>query len=619
MWIARVIARAFGPFSDETLELGPGMNVVVGPNEAGKSSWHAATRLAITGLRRGRGRATAAEAALEARHRPWDATERWEVEARLLLADGRQIDISQDLAGKVACRAVDVDLGRDVSDEIMDGTPDASRWLGLDRDAFSATVSVSQAQIMAVATAEAAEGLQGFMQRAAATRGADATAAEAIERLTEFRRGAVGADKISAKGPLRRARTELAAAAEALEDARRRHAGYLERAAAAEAAGERVATARRALSEAEAAAARQLADRARARLQRAEELAARHPSRPAGATARDERADVVAAALEAWQRRPHPARLGGRPAADLETALAQLPEMPDGDRRPDVSVTSASRTLDVAVEALKTHEDGGPPDDAAAPAGSDVRRTNGVSGMALFAVAGVLLAGGLVAAALGAVAVGAVLLVAGGGVGLVGWRSAAAVRRDREARAGEAIRLRLEREAQAGLGARAGRAARAGHGRPRRVGRGTDRARAAGGRRPRGRAARVPLRLRCPRHRRRARGAARVARARAGVAACGRSRSRRGRSRGPRRGGSAPGSRARQLPANRRWPPMSLFITSKRGARADARRTGRRNRRLPSGRSCAPSWTAPRSSSCALRRPPSSTARIGWRSLRQRR
>ena len=175
MRIERVVARSFGPFQGDVLELAPGMTVVAGPNESGKSSWHAALRLAITGLRRGKGPGTAAERLLGERHRPWSQPDRWEVETRLALDDGRIIDISQDLGGKVACRAVDVALGRDVSDEIMDGTPDASRWLGLDRDAFAATVSVGQAQILAVA--DAAEELHDQMQRAAATRGTDATAA----------------------------------------------------------------------------------------------------------------------------------------------------------------------------------------------------------------------------------------------------------------------------------------------------------------------------------------------------------------------------------------------------------------------------------------------------------
>ncbi|TMB84838.1 MAG: chromosome segregation protein SMC, partial [Chloroflexi bacterium] len=181
MRVTHVVARAFGPFHGERLELAPGMTVVTGPNESGKSSWHAALRLALTGLRRGRGRATAADAALSAQHRPWDTPDEWEVEAGLVLNDGRAIELRQDLEGKVACSALDVGLGRDVSNEILDGTPDASRWLGLDREAFAATVSVSQAQIMGVT--DAAGGLQEQMQRAAATRGTDATAAEAIERL----------------------------------------------------------------------------------------------------------------------------------------------------------------------------------------------------------------------------------------------------------------------------------------------------------------------------------------------------------------------------------------------------------------------------------------------------
>src|SRR5919106_5306361 len=218
MRIERITARAFGPFQDRSLDLAPGLTVVAGANESGKSSWHAALRLALTGVRRGKGPGTAAERQLADRHRPWDQPDRWEVEARLALDDGRHIAISQDLAGKVACRAVDVQMGRDVSDEIMDGTPDASRWLGLDRESFAATVCVGQSQILSVA--DAADQLQEQMQRAAATRGTDATAAEAIARLEQFRRDAVGADTVAAKGPLRTAKNRVADADGALAVAR---------------------------------------------------------------------------------------------------------------------------------------------------------------------------------------------------------------------------------------------------------------------------------------------------------------------------------------------------------------------------------------------------------------
>ncbi len=350
MRIRRVVAHAFGPFVEEALELAEGMTVVAGPNEAGKSSWHAATRLALTGLRRGRGRTTKEDAALAERHRPWDNPDRWEVEARLDLDDGRTIDINQDLAGKVACRAVDVALGRDVSDEILDGTPDASRWLGLDRDAFATTVSVNQAEIMAVA--EAADALQEQMQRAASTRGTDATAAQAIERLTDFRREVVGADTIAAKGPLRMGRNRLAAATEALAVARQRHVAYLDETRRTEEAERRVTAARGELTLAEAAAARLRARRSTEQAARATALAARHPAPPPALSARDAAADLVASAISGWERRPAPVELAGASSASITEELARLPAAPGGPLQPEPELRGLLAELDRAEEAL---------------------------------------------------------------------------------------------------------------------------------------------------------------------------------------------------------------------------------------------------------------------------
>jgi exonuclease SbcC len=364
MRIQRVVARAFGPFVDRTLELAPGMTVVAGPNEAGKSSWHAALRLAITGLRRGKGPGTAAERALAERHRPWDQPERWEVEARLELDDGRSIDISQDLASKVACRAVDVALGRDVSDEILDGTPDAARWLGLDRDSFASTVAVNQAQIVAVA--DAAEALQEHMQRAAATRGTDATAAEAIARLEQFRKDAVGADTVAAKGPLRTAKNRAAAADAALALARRHHTEYLEQAAALETAERAAESARVQLVGAEAALARMQAAEFAARAARAGELTQRHAGPPPSLAADDDLAARVGAAREGFLHRPRRIELDGPSADELQRQLDELPPMPSGDVEPHLTVLDAQRAVGRAEQALELLGDE-PPVPTAAP------------------------------------------------------------------------------------------------------------------------------------------------------------------------------------------------------------------------------------------------------------
>ncbi len=47
MRFEKVRAHPFGPFDHEALTLLPGLNVVYGTNEAGKSTWHAAVRGAV--------------------------------------------------------------------------------------------------------------------------------------------------------------------------------------------------------------------------------------------------------------------------------------------------------------------------------------------------------------------------------------------------------------------------------------------------------------------------------------------------------------------------------------------------------------------------------------------
>ena len=98
MRIESVRAHAFGPFIDRSLELAPGMTVICGPNESGKSQWHAALYAALCGMRRGRGRRTEDTDFVE-RHHPWD-TANWEVSAIVALEDGRRVELRHDLDGR---------------------------------------------------------------------------------------------------------------------------------------------------------------------------------------------------------------------------------------------------------------------------------------------------------------------------------------------------------------------------------------------------------------------------------------------------------------------------------------------------------------------------------------
>ena len=104
-----VKAYAFGRLRDETLELAPGMNVIYGPNEAGKSTWHAALYAGLCGMRRGpRARSRSEDSDFQTRHKPWDG-EGWEVGATIALQD-RRVVLRHDLDGRVDSSAHDADL-----------------------------------------------------------------------------------------------------------------------------------------------------------------------------------------------------------------------------------------------------------------------------------------------------------------------------------------------------------------------------------------------------------------------------------------------------------------------------------------------------------------------------
>jgi len=324
MRIERVDLVAFGPFRDRRLELAPGMCVIHGGNEAGKSALHAALATGLCGVRRARGK-TKEEQAFEERHRPW-AGAGWKVRVLLHLADGRRIDVVQDLDEKSACRAYDADLGRDVSHEVQstDWTPDATRWLGIDRRAFLAVASVRQAELLALRNE--AEGLREFVQRAVTNAAADSTAARAIAHIDTYLSEHVGSRAAShGTKPLREAQRCIEAARLSLDRAQQDHALYdalLARedaaAMALQQATDSVRASRAAMAAADVVQRRRIVARVR-------ELQARFPNgAPAGMVADDELAHAVVKAVQMWAHRPALPVLEGLTADDLRQEIAAL-------------------------------------------------------------------------------------------------------------------------------------------------------------------------------------------------------------------------------------------------------------------------------------------------------
>lgn len=361
MRIRSVTAHAFGPLREETLEFAEGMTVVVGDNESGKSSWHAAMFAALCGRRRGRGRLREDEQRFTRLHKPWGHDD-WRVSAQISLDDGRSIELRHDLAGKVDCQAKDLGIGQDVSSEVMrEGSPDGSRWLGLDRSIFVATACVEQAQLLRVCGE--AGGLQQHLQRAAATAGTDATTAAALECLDAFQREQVGTDRTNSIKPLRRAIQAHERAEHKLADTRRDHTDYLDRIRQADEFRAAAAAADAQVRAHEAAAAAVSARRRITRATRASELYAVYGDTPPVSAADDDTlARQVAEALAAWRSMPPQPPAPSRTSQQLREELSTLPAPPEGDLEEHPNVRRALERTQRGQAQLDLHERDHPPD-----------------------------------------------------------------------------------------------------------------------------------------------------------------------------------------------------------------------------------------------------------------
>ena len=364
-------------------------------------SWDAMSRRSRPGTRRstppsaaapGGGAQRREDREFAEQYRPWTG-DSWFVSAELSLDDGRRIEIHHELIQAVDCKAVDLVLGRDCSDEIMyAGTPDGSRWLGMNRTVFAATACVRQSEILEVL--QDADGLQRQIQAAATHAGSsDPTAAQAIALLDEFKSDHVGLDRVNSTKPLRRARQALEKATKDLETAKDQHASYLTLVAEAEArhtesehltsqvqaARARIAAFKRLIVSAQQAdtahqAAKGLEDEYTAVVKAADSLAERLSQaigldadlggrEPEGDHSEQQVVAAVAGAIARWTAGTQAPALQGPTAEELRQRLDGLPSPPTGDLSPDPTVVAAAQALENA-EAILQETDRHRPDDA---------------------------------------------------------------------------------------------------------------------------------------------------------------------------------------------------------------------------------------------------------------
>lgn len=416
----------FGAISGQSLEFAEGLNVLVGPNEAGKTAWHAALYAGLCGRRRAQG-STVFDATFENRHRPWTGAP-WEVTARVVTDDGTEYEIRHDLDGHKGCHLVDVTSGLDLaSGHIHEGCPDGSILLGLRRELLWPTLFIRQADVYAAFLEKnpkdpkallAGSLLQGPLERAFDSRSGDANVNRALERLSKHLVDDVGTVRAPTK-PLAIAKKEQQAAAEELARAQAAHAEIDARYQAIAGAEGDLTAANRRLREARAWLAIEEAERLGKVVAEITELSKRFPDQEPPLTASG-REDLVLAARQAiqdWRNR------GAEP-----DGVPDLPEEEDvgvpieGDLAPHPAAVEAEAELRAARRfhvSLEQRVWAVAPSAAGAPARrARPRRLIGTGAVAALG-GGAAIALGSTAAGIALLALGAVLLGAAGVLWLV--------------------------------------------------------------------------------------------------------------------------------------------------------------------------------------------------------
>jgi uncharacterized protein YhaN len=201
--VERLSVSGFGKLAAREVRFGPGLTVVHGPNESGKSTTHAALRAALFGLTAG-GRRTRDETAAIERYRPW-ADVRFGAMLELSGDDGRRLRLEWDFD---RCRFAlrDAATGADLTAGHGSGTDPrglARALYGVDRDVYLRLGCVDQAELDRIGDAGSVRhAVEAVLTHARA----DASAVTAVEALKAHRARLVG---------INRARTNQLPAADA--------------------------------------------------------------------------------------------------------------------------------------------------------------------------------------------------------------------------------------------------------------------------------------------------------------------------------------------------------------------------------------------------------------------
>jgi len=188
MRLERLEVSGFGRLRDRRIDFGSSLTVILGSNEAGKSTVHRALRAALYGLDAG-GQGRSVERSDWARWRPWDGAG-YGIALSYRLGTGHRFRVAQRLDQREARVQVQEIGGGDVTDRLRSGrlVSPGRFHLGIDEAVFCAASWLSEDGLRLSApdaAGQRADRLQEAIERLADSGRNGATAAQALAKLGE--------------------------------------------------------------------------------------------------------------------------------------------------------------------------------------------------------------------------------------------------------------------------------------------------------------------------------------------------------------------------------------------------------------------------------------------------
>jgi uncharacterized protein YhaN len=196
MRLTRIEIEGFGTLQGVDLRFGPRMNLVVGPNEAGKSTLQEAIVAGLYGLQSD-GRARAVLMERTDRWRPWQGGS-FGLALEVELEDGTQLRVERDFDAETV-RVVDIGTGDELGNRFdADGLPVGRQLLGVSRDIYTNTACISRSEVLRL---EDAGSIKEAIVALADSAHPDRTAQRVLDRLRQERAHRIGKPR-GRTGPL---------------------------------------------------------------------------------------------------------------------------------------------------------------------------------------------------------------------------------------------------------------------------------------------------------------------------------------------------------------------------------------------------------------------------------